>query len=199
MTKKPRNKRTPKPYGDQEQHLTKAELHKLFEHLKTNRHGRRDYLMALVGYLHALRVSELVALRWSAINWQSHQIKVDRLKGSIADIRHDMEDDEYRLLRQLRDDRHKAGITTPFVFLSERGEQFSRVGFYLMMRRAGQAIGLPGLHPHRLRHSRMQHLAEDGAQAAVLRSISGHSTNQGVEQYLRTVAIPLAKLPRSPR
>lgn len=196
-----RKKRAPKPkvYDGQRQHLRKEELHQLFETLKTNRHGKRDYLMALVGYLHALRASELVALRWDAINWRSHQLTISRLKGSVDGISHDIEDDEYRLLKALRDERQREGSANPHIFLSERGEQFSRTGFYLTINRAGKAIGLPWLHPHCLRHSRLQHLAEDGAQAAALRSISGHSSNQGVEPYLRTVAVPLAKLPRSPR
>ena len=194
-----RNKQAPKPYDGQRQHLTKAELHKLFATLKENRGGKRDYLMALIGYLHALRASELVALRWDAINWQSHQLTVGRLKGSVDGIRHDLEDDEYKLLRQMREERRKAGIDKPHIFLSERGEQFGRMGFYQTIARAGAAIGLPWLHPHCLRHSRLQHLADDGAQAAALRAISGHSSNQGVEPYLKTVAIPLAKLPKSPR
>jgi len=193
------NKKAQKPYGGQRQSLTKAELHKLFEALKRNRHGKRDYLMALVCYLHAWRATELVKLRWDAINWQNHQVTVSRLKGSVDGIRHDLEDDEYRMLRRLREERRQAGIAKPHVFLSERGQPFSRMGFYQMIARAGEAIGLPWLHPHCLRHSRLQHLAEDGAQAHALRSISGHASNQGVEPYLRTVAVPLAKLPKSPR
>jgi hypothetical protein len=38
---------------------------RLFAPLKRNRHGHRDYLMALVTFLHGLRVGELVDLMTS--------------------------------------------------------------------------------------------------------------------------------------
>ncbi len=44
------------------EHLTQDELDRLFAALKHNRHGHRDYMVALVTFLHGLRVSELIDL-----------------------------------------------------------------------------------------------------------------------------------------
>ena len=40
------------------EHLTEAEMDKLFAVLKANRHGPRDWLIGLLIYRHGLRVSE---------------------------------------------------------------------------------------------------------------------------------------------
>ena len=43
-----RKVKRPKPYGGRRQALTKDELDRLFAALKRNRHGHRDYMVALV-------------------------------------------------------------------------------------------------------------------------------------------------------
>ena len=59
-----------KPYGGKRQALTQDELDRLFAALKRNRHGHRDYMIALLTFLHGLRVSELIDLRWDDIDWR---------------------------------------------------------------------------------------------------------------------------------
>ena len=46
------------------EHLTEAEVERLMEAAKGNRHGPRDATLVLVAYRHGLRASELVDLRW---------------------------------------------------------------------------------------------------------------------------------------
>src|SRR6478736_5602943 len=70
-----------KPYGGKRQALTQDELDRLFAALKGNRHGHRDYIAALVTFLHGLRVSELIDLRWDDIDWRKGTIAIRRLKG----------------------------------------------------------------------------------------------------------------------
>lgn len=65
-------------------HLTRDEALKLAKAAKGNRHGARDSLMILMAYQHALRVSELVGLKWQQIDIDgSHQISIQRAKGSL--------------------------------------------------------------------------------------------------------------------
>ena len=68
------------------------ELDRLFAALKGNRHDHRDYMVALVTFLHGLG-GELVDLRWDDINWRRGTIAIRRLKGSI-DGTHYLERDE---------------------------------------------------------------------------------------------------------
>ena len=60
-----------KPYDGQRQDLTRDEIDKLFAALKRNRNGHRDYMIGLVCFLHGLRVSELIDLRWDDIDWRA--------------------------------------------------------------------------------------------------------------------------------
>ena len=53
------------------EHLTEAEIDKLLAALKRNRHGHRDWLIALIIYRHGLRVSEACDLRWDDIDCRS--------------------------------------------------------------------------------------------------------------------------------
>src|SRR5271165_7081505 len=65
------------------EHLTEAEVEKLLEAAKGNRHGHRDYTMVLVAYRHGLRVSELVDLRWNQIDFDAATLHVRRAKQGI--------------------------------------------------------------------------------------------------------------------
>jgi len=51
------------------EHLTAAEIDKLIEAAKGNRHGHRDAPMILVAYRHGLRASEICELRWGDHNF----------------------------------------------------------------------------------------------------------------------------------
>ena len=80
------------------EHLTQDELDRLFAALKRNRHGHRDYMVALVTFLHGLRVSELIDLRWDDIDWRKGTMQIRRLKGSIDGV-HYLEPDEAKGLK----------------------------------------------------------------------------------------------------
>ena len=110
-----------KPYGGKRQALTQDELDRLFAALKGNRHGHRDYMVALVTFLHGLRVSELIDLRWDDVDWRKGTIAIRRLKGSI-DGTHYLERDEAIGLKRLQREQEPR---RPHIFTSERGEALS--------------------------------------------------------------------------
>jgi type 1 fimbriae regulatory protein FimB len=66
---------------------------KLLTALKANRHGHRDWLIALLIYRHGLRVSEACDLRWDDLDLSKRTIAVRRLKGSTDSV-HYLERDE---------------------------------------------------------------------------------------------------------
>jgi integrase len=63
--------------------------------------GLLDYMIALVTFLHGLRVSELIDLRWDDIDYRKGTIAIRRLKGSI-DGTHYLERDEAIGLKRLQ-------------------------------------------------------------------------------------------------
>jgi len=62
--------------------LTPAEVEKVISAAeKTGRHGHRDGTMILIAYRHALRVSELISLRWDQLDLTQGLIHVRRRKN----------------------------------------------------------------------------------------------------------------------
>ena len=53
------------------EYLTEREIEKLIKAAGENRWGHRDATAILIAYRHGLRASELVALRWDDIDFQT--------------------------------------------------------------------------------------------------------------------------------
>jgi integrase len=67
---KGRRKKGPREY------LTEREIEKLMDAARDNRWGHRDATAILLAYRHGLRASELVALRWDDIDFQTGKLHV---------------------------------------------------------------------------------------------------------------------------
>jgi integrase len=80
------------------EHLTEAEMDKLLDALRRDRHGHRDWLVGLIIYRHGLRVSKACDLRWDDIDLRKRTIIVRRLKGSTDSV-HYLERDEVNGLK----------------------------------------------------------------------------------------------------
>lgn len=160
------------------EYLTPAEVAKLIEAAKGNRHGQRDACMILVAYRHALRASEIVDLEWSAIDFASAEMHVTR-KKSGKPATHPIRGDELRELRKLR--RESTGS---FVFVTERGGPFTTDSFNWMVKRAGQKAGLAfQCHAHMLRHSAGYKLAGDGHDTRSIQDYLGHRDIRHTVRY----------------
>jgi integrase len=67
--------------GRPREYLTEREVEKLMDAARGNRWGHRDATAILMAYRHGLRASELVALRWDDIDFQTGKLRVRRAKG----------------------------------------------------------------------------------------------------------------------
>jgi integrase len=161
------------------EHLTEAEVERLVEAAKANRHGPRDATMILIAFRHGLRASELCRLRWSQVELgKGATLHVIRLKNGKP-ATHPLSGREQRSLRQLQ-----RGANSDFVFVSERGSPFAVRGFQAMVERAGQAAGFKfKIHPHMLRHSCGFKLAGDGHDTRAIQDYLGHRSIQHTVRY----------------
>ena len=165
------------------EHLTEAEMDKLLDALKRNRHGHRDWLIGLMIYRHGLRVSEACDLRWDDIDLRKRTIIVRRLKGSTDSV-HYLERDEVNGLKLLHRQQQSNGIKAAYVFINERGQPFGRMGIGRMIERAGEAAGLPfPVHVHMLRHSTGYALAARGMDTRRLQHFLGHASITNTVRY----------------
>ena len=80
-----------------------------------SRNPTRDRLLILMAFRHALRVSELVDLRWQQIDLDTATVHIRRAKNGTPS-NHGLQGDELRLLQAFRREHPHAD----FVFLSER-------------------------------------------------------------------------------
>lgn len=167
------------------EHLTPDEVEKLITVAgKLGRHGHRDATMIRMAYRHGLRVSELVALRWSQIDLKDALLHVRRKKNGI-DSTHPLHAPELRALRRLP----RAKAETSYVFISERKAPLSEITFRRIVARAGVAakLGMP-IHPHMLRHSTGFKLANDGHDTRAIQHFLGHRNIQHTVVYTQLAA-----------
>ena len=86
------------------EYLTEKEVDRLMDAArKIGRHGHRDATLILIGYRHALRVSELVSLRWDQVDLGKGLLHVVRRKNGV-DSTHPLRGPEIRALRRLQRD-----------------------------------------------------------------------------------------------
>ena len=162
------------------EYLTDAEVARLIEAAKANRHGQRDATMILTAYRHGLRVSELVDLRWDQIDFDTANLAVRRAKKGSPST-HPIRGDELRALRRLNREQEPKSA---FVFTSERGSPFTTAGFARLVERAG-AVAKLGFkaHPHMLRHACGFALANKGHDTRALQAYLGHKNIQHTVRY----------------
>lgn len=162
------------------EYLTAPEVKLLVDAAKSiGRHGARDSLLILMTYRHALRVGEVVDLKWDQLDLDNAKMHVNRLKNGDSSV-HFLEGDEIRALRKLR----RAYPTSAFVFCSERLGPLSLNSVHKLVVRAGKLAGLElSVHPHMLRHGKGYQLASKGYDTRAIQAYFGHKNIQHTVLY----------------
>jgi integrase len=162
------------------EHLTAAEIDKLIEAAKGNRHGHRDATMILVAYRHGLRASEICELRWEDLNFGGATLNVSRKKNGTPST-HPLNGTELRALRRLQKEQESRSA---YVFVNERGAPFDRAGFNWLVKRAGRKAKLPfQVHAHMLRHAAGYTLANAGKDTRSIQAYLGHKDIRHTVRY----------------
>lgn len=173
-TRRPNQKRRSREY------LTPDEVTRLIAAAgKLGRHGQRDAALILLAFRHALRVSELVALRWDQVDLKQGQLYVHRQKNGVP-ATHPLRGPEIRALRQLQRDYPE----TPYVFVTERKGPLTTATVRKLVARAGEEAGLGfPVHPHMLRHACGYKLANAGHDTRAIQHYMGHKNIQHTVRY----------------
>jgi len=165
-------------------YLTKDEIKRLIVQAKLGRNGHRDATMITMAFRHGLRVSELVGLLWSDIDFTTGRIHLRRAKGSNDGV-HVVQGDELRMLKKLQRDSGNSH----YMFISERGAPISTDGFRKAMNRWGIKCGFEwSISPHALRHGCGYHLANNQMDTRSLQEWLGHKDISNTVRYTKLAA-----------
>lgn len=148
-------------------------------------HGLRNALLILLAYNHALRVTELLALRWSDINLNLgliHIVRKNKGRSSIQTLDAIAAGWLFRLWRSAPDN-------SEFVFCSASGDPLARRTAHFIIARAARIAQVSiSVNPHMLRHARAIHLAQAGIDKEDLQVYLGHRNKQNTKLYFAAVA-----------
>lgn len=148
--------------------------------------GKRNQCMIEVLYGCGLRVSELIDIKISNINFKENYLKVDG-KGDKSRFV-PLADYTTRLIREyIRNVRSQYKINKKFedvLFLNSRGSAMSRVIVFIIIKELTEKAGISKrISPHTFRHSFATHLLQNGADLRYIQEMLGHSSITTTEIY----------------
>jgi type 1 fimbriae regulatory protein FimB len=167
-------------------YLTEAELRLLLQGTRGSRYRWRNTAMLMLTFYHGLRVSELCNLRVKDVDLIHGRLWIARLKGSLS-TEQPLRADELRVLKRYLPQR--GDVALPWLFLTERGDQFTRFTINYLVRSTSQRAGLAfHVHPHMLRHGCGYALANRGYDLRLIQDYLGHRDPKHTTRYTRTAA-----------
>lgn len=156
--------------------LTIKEVEGLLNQPEKDIRGLRDKAMLEVLYATGLRVSELISLKVRDLNLEEGFL-ICRGKGGkerIVPLGHSAVKSLNEYLEKARSRLLKHD--SPYLFLTERGGNFTRQGVWKKLQRYAKKAHLDiKISPHVLRHTFATHLLERGADLRSVQIMLGHS------------------------
>lgn len=148
--------------------------------------GIRNQCMLEVLYGCGLRVSELIELKISDINFKESYVKVEGKGSKVRFV--PLADYTARIIKKyIKESRSKLKINKRHedtLFLNNRGTGMSRVIVFLFVKELAQKAGIyKNISPHTLRHSFATHLLQNGADLRFIQEMLGHSSITTTEIY----------------
>lgn len=167
--------------------LTLSDINKMIDAIDIHSDlGKRNHCIIEVLYGCGLRVSELIEIKISNINFKENYIAIHG-KGDktrfvpLAKFTADL------LQCYMKDTRVKNKCNKKFedyLFLNSRGTSMSRVIVFLIIKELTDKAGInKKISPHTFRHSFATHLLQNGADLRFIQEMLGHSSITTTEVY----------------
>ena len=146
--------------------------------------GIRDRAMLETMYASGLRVSELLSLERSKINFKKAIITIFG-KGA-KERKVPLGDFAIEYIKKYIDEVRckNPGKDSKYLFLNRYGEPISRQYFFLQIKKYAAQAGIEAsISPHTLRHCFATHLLENGAQLRAVQEMLGHANIATTQIY----------------
>ena len=147
--------------------------------------GHRDRAMLELLYATGVRVSELINLRQSQVNFNQGVIRIVG-KGNRERLI-PLGEESLRWLREFIDGPRMEILLerqTDYLFPTRRGDRMTRQAFWHIIKRYSDKAGVrKKMSPHSLRHAFATHLLNRGADLRVVQMLLGHSDLSTTQIY----------------
>lgn len=166
--------------------------------------GQRNFCIIEVLYGCGLRVSELIDLKLSDINFNESYIRVEGKGKKVRFVPLAPYTQKFfqNYIQHTRSHMRVAPKSTDVAFLNTRGTALSRVMVFIMIKEMAAKAGIyRSISPHTFRHSFATHLLQNGADLRFIQELLGHSsiTTTQVYTHLETENLRTAIIDFHPR
>jgi integrase/recombinase XerD len=169
-------------------YLSNEQLQRFLEAAKVS--GTREHAMFLFAVAHGARAQEIANLRITDINFNSEQIHIARLKGSLDSTQNLLKVKGNSLFDEKAALRAWLAVRKPdadnFVFNSQKSTRLNRVTVYKIFKAIAKKAGLGETlqHPHVLKHTAAMLMVQQGANAFLIRQHLGHRSFDSTLAYV---------------
>ncbi len=166
------------------QPFTREDVAKLLAHRdRRTRKGARDRAMVLLLLDTGMRVTELAKTALADVDFGHARVHIRHGKGQKGRV--------VRLGKQAREallyyiGTHR-GLAPGPLLQTWRGKCLNRTSIRAILSRLGGEAGVPGVHPHRFRHTFATWCIEQQARELDVQYLLGHSTSTMLRRYTAT-------------
>jgi integrase/recombinase XerD len=153
-------------------------------------YGAREHAMFLFAVAHGARAQEICNLKISDINFNSEQVHIARLKGSLDSTQNLLKVKGNALFDEKAALKAWLAVREPdadsFVFNSQKSTQMNRSTVYRLYQEIAKKVGLSESlqHPHCLKHTAAMLMVQQGANAFLIRQHLGHRSFDSTLAYV---------------
>lgn len=170
-------------------YLTTEEKELLFREIYKEKgiYRKRNIAIFELAKYCAFRASEITNLQMSYYDRRTATLYCKRLKGSNSNTLELVNPMVYNALNDYLDERASKGISSPYLFVSQKGSPISRQRMDVLMKQYCQKakyISPEKWHMHALRHSRAIELIELGFDVNDVQFWLGHKNIENTLKYL---------------
>lgn len=167
--------------------LSLTDINKIIDAIEiSSKTGKRNHCIIEVLYGCGLRVSELIDIKISNINFKENYIKINGKgdKTRFVPLAHYTADLIKDYIYEVRSEYKVAKKHEDTLFLNSRGTSMSRVIVFLIIKELTDKAGVSKkISPHTFRHSFATHLLQNGADLRFIQEMLGHSSITSTEVY----------------
>lgn len=164
--------------------IKESEIENLFTNINFNNdyEGVRDKLILEIFYATGARLSELIELKTSSINYHNNTIKVlgKRNKERVIPIANNI----IYLLKNYLKEREKLASKEPYLFLTKVGKKlYPKLVYGIVNSYLSQITTASKKSPHVLRHTFATHMLNNGADLNTIKELLGHANLSATQVY----------------